>query len=729
MDLCQWSQVPLKRKRRHIEIDDDEEICKNKRVRGKTSQILSRSSPILWSEWLAATSTRNYMLKDPVLDWIKYHMFDFVQRNNEYSDHVRRMINSRRDNDNFISFIMKQGQEFEREVIKLLYRGARHPITSEMIIDIGGDINPRSVSKVNDTINAMNRGIPIIYSGVLHNHKTKTYGIPDLMVRSDWVKHLVDEFPVNKKEETTSAIKLKDVHEPSKSPNYHYVIIDIKFATLNLRSDGIHILNSGSFPAYKSQVYIYNEALSEVQGYKPTKAYLLGRRWKCVRKNKKYEGPACFSKLGTVNFESVDKMYINETKKALEWLRRMKKEGGLWNPFLNPNPIKELYPNMCNTHDFPYHSIKLSIASETKELTSLWNVGKKNREIANLNNVYRWTDKRCSVNTLGIKGPYIGRILTQIIDINHSTQYKILPKIIKNNDLGWQRKQTLEFYVDFEAVTDVITDFSKMPEVECKSLLFMIGVGYIDPDRDVWVYKDFTSDDLTLDEEYRICVEFVNFIAAEMMWYKHYTPLLVHWAHFERTVWRKTIDRFENEGYNINRFNGVFATLLRDEAYIDSFEKRSKRRGVKPALKSIVDGSIIENDNTAEASISSATEVSSTGASIIGAAGATWFDLQKVFKTEPIVIKNCPSGFNLKEITKAINNYGFIPTSYDIDNDCSDGASAMLSALKAQHDAQNKGIGMRNVPIMKNIIQYNEVDCRVLYDIITYLRANHVNID
>ena len=42
---------------------------------------------------------------------------------------------------------------------------------------------------------------------------------------------------------------------------YHYVVVDIKFSTLPLRADGVHLLNAGKFPAYKSQAWIYTQAL------------------------------------------------------------------------------------------------------------------------------------------------------------------------------------------------------------------------------------------------------------------------------------------------------------------------------------------------------------------------------------------------------------------------------------------------------------------------------------
>ena len=60
--------------------------------------------------------------------------------------------------------------------------------------------------------------------------------------------------------------------------NFHYRVFDIKYSTLNLAANGKFILNNPKFNAYKSQLYIYNEALGHMQGYTPTETYIIGRK-------------------------------------------------------------------------------------------------------------------------------------------------------------------------------------------------------------------------------------------------------------------------------------------------------------------------------------------------------------------------------------------------------------------------------------------------------------------
>lgn len=98
-----------------------------------------------------------------------------------------------------------------------------------------------------------------------------------------------------------------------------------------------------------------------------------------------------------------------------------------------------------------------------------------------------------------------------------------------------------------------------------------------------------------------------------------------------------------------------------------------------------------------------------------------WIDLCKVFTTEPITIKGAYR-FKLKEIGRAMYNHGMIPTLWD-DNGPSEGLSAMIGAMDYY---ENKKRGIDNVDIINSIIKYNEIDCKVVLDIVKYLRTHHL---
>lgn len=614
-----------------------------------------------WEQWIPATRTRNYMMRDPLCDWLEYHYARLASNTPRMTNNILNAVRSQRGSStgNFTQYIMEQGHEFEAHVLKLIIQNHG----ADMVAQIGGELNFRSPVKVQETVDAMMKGVPIIHSGLLHNPKNCTFGIPDLMVRSDWLHKLVLIPPYSSDEKHISAPRLRNVHNTKETPKYHYVIVDIKFSTLYLRADGIHLLNCGSFPAYKAQLHVYNEALALVQGYKPPKAFVLGRKWCFKSKGASYKGRQCFDRLGTINYETVDLEYVEKTTKALQWVRDVRSPGAdTWDILNYPLARPELYPNMSNSHDWPWHGIKADIAEETKEISALWMMGVKNREIAHANGIYKWSDPRCNVDTLGVKGEFTRHVLTAILDINQPRStprtQKIEPSVIQDNRQGWQDKPELEFYVDFETVNDVITDFRGMPEVESCTLIFMIGVGYVEPVTEKWVFREFTVDSLTLASEKVICAAAAEYIRAEASFYEVGNPKCVHWAAAEDHHWTAAVERHAPD-----------SMMWRSEEW-------------------------------------------------------EWFDLLQVFRQEPITIEGC-LGFGLKAVATAMKKHGCIPTGWDSDSSCLDGQGAMVGAWEAHRQAKMQGISMRNTPIMREIVRYNEVDVKVLYEIITYLRIFH----
>ena len=612
------------------------------------SQCQPQPQAINWDEWFSATSTRNFLLKDPLLDWLALYSGKISANHPQYSSKVLKVMAKSWNpsgGGGFVPQLMAQGNVFEKKVVTLLY----HKFGKDAIIDIGdgGDGAARSVSKFEETVAAMNSGIPIIHGGVFHNHDTKTYGITDLLIRSDFVNKIFSIAPISNEEARSGAPLLKN------AATYHYIVIDIKFTTLLLRSDGIHILNSGAFPAYKTQLYIYNEALGKVQGYTPRSAYVMGRKWRYVTKGETYKGFSCFDRLGHINFEGLDREYIDKTKQALGWLDRLRKEGSEWNVVNVPLSRPELYPNMSNHYDFPWGEVKKDLAGKNFEITNVWYCGPAQREAAHKNGIYKWNDSKCNARMLGIKGEKIGRTVNHILDCNRQTEHPILPRVIENDSLQWRtRPNELEFFVDFETINDVFGSMDKLPYAEKSPLIFMIGVGYIEPVSKKWIYRDFTVNAIRNEEEKEMCSQFASYITDVSNNYKEKNPRLVHWSHAEEYQWEKAIEKNKLE-------------------WISDIEPR-------------------------------------------------WFDLLDVFRDEPIVVRGSLT-FGLKEVAKAMKAHGMIATQWG-DGPYSDGSSAMLGAYHSSQDAAHKNISMRETPQMKEIVKYNEVDCKVMQEIITYLR-------
>ena len=54
-----------------------------------------------------------------------------------------------------------------------------------------------------------------------------------------------------------------------------------------------------------------------------------------------------------------------------------------------------------------------------------------------------------------------------------------------------------------------------------------------------------------------------------------------------------------------------------------------------------------------------------------------------------------------------------------------DGQGAMVGAWHCDREAAEKGIRLAETELMREIPCYNEVDCRVMQEILKYLRENH----
>ena len=212
-----------------------------------------------WDGWVSASSTRNHVLGGPLLDWLDRH--------GESKGFERDPVDERTD---FLGFIFRKGTEFERAVVqhlRALHVGEMRTLGSEGSRRGAG----RDLDGAFATWDAMAQGVAIIDQGVLRDPQNRTYGLPDLLVRSDVLAELFPE-ALSSDEAAVAAPDLG-------VGDCHYVVVDIKYTTLNLSADG-GLLNSGSVAAYKAQLHVYNRALGRLQGYLAPRAFLLGRSWK-----------------------------------------------------------------------------------------------------------------------------------------------------------------------------------------------------------------------------------------------------------------------------------------------------------------------------------------------------------------------------------------------------------------------------------------------------------------
>ena len=412
-----------------------------------------------WGEWVSATKTRNHVLGDPLLDWL--------DRFGEVKGYERDAADPRTD---FFGFVFRKGREFETLVAdRLRYL---HPDGMRTIVSPGASAsNVVSLTAAEATWEAMAEATPIIYQGVLWDARHRVYGSPDLLVRSDV---LVSLFP-RCSEPGHATVPAMDLDIGDR----HYVIVDIKYSTLRFNAAGNALQNSGSTQAYKAQVFLYNRALAHLQGHHPAQAFLLGRGWSRTQKGVTERSNNCMDRLGPVH---MDESWNNaglevHANRAVEWIRTMRRHGHDWEAV--PAAVEELRPNTKNKMSQWASAVK-QIAVETEDLIQLRGVGIRKRQEATRAGLFKWTDPQVTPQSLNMRGN-TARILGALLEVNRrSDGPAVLPERIMSGRSEWINTPQLEFYVDFETVSDLDDDFARFPLKNGHPLIFVIGCGHME---------------------------------------------------------------------------------------------------------------------------------------------------------------------------------------------------------------------------------------------------------
>lgn len=584
---------------------------------------LTDNNKSLTDDMISATSIRNYMLNDPLIDYLKEYNIKSLT-----DIPMKKKYKVIQNNDIFVEHIMNAGNQFEDELIKLIMKNHK-------VVKVANFTESRQIKKLNQTISLMKKGVPIIYQGVLHNHENNTFGLPDLIVRSDYINNLMGYYIISDEEAIKPATLL--------GTKFHYKIIDIKHSTIPLRSDGIHILNSENIPAYKGQLYIYTTALNKIQGININKAFIWGKKYSYESCNIKYNITNFLNKLGTVNFDDIDFEYVEQTQNGIEWIKTLRNEGSTWSLLPTPNK-SELYPNMKNDKDGQWHEIKKELSENIGEITQVWNCGFKKRKLAHLHNVYSWKDPKFNSKLLKMNNGKKGPVIDKILSINRQKRDKFRPKKIKYDRENWINIEEMEFYLDFETFNANLDSIIQDSEIidDPNQFIFMIGIGY--EKNKEWIFKSFIMENKTLESEEKMFNEFMEYINQVLYNENKKTCKMYHWSFAE-----------------VGSYNSF----------------KSRHSNLKINDKHII-----------------------------------FYDLNKVFINEPITI-NGALDYSLKTIAKALKKHNLIKSIWDTTSQCSNGLNAMILA----DNLYNSNTDVINDPIMKEIIYYNEIDCKVLWEI------------
>ena len=599
-----------------------------------------RKIEIDWDSMISASKVRNYLLDDPLLDWLKeYNIININSRpvkkqRTGTTNYNNLSVNGETD---FTQFIMNQGLLFESKIYEFLKR-------KYQVVQVAESYQAHSVDKYYETIKYMKAGTEIIYQGVLHDYDNNIYGCPDLLIRSDRFNDIFQKNYLNNDEALAPS--------PLLDTPFHYIVVDIKHSTLYLTSNGINLRNCNSIPAYKGQILVYNMALGSMQGIIPRYGFVLGKKWVYSYLNNIFNGDDFMNTLGVIDYEMYDKEYHEKVKNALLWIHNMRANGDKWT--LLPTPSRqELYPNMKNEKDGKWRRIKNELNDIISDITSVWMCGVRKRKIGHSKNIFSWRNNKCTSKNLNFNSGKVANTLDQILNINRQKKDLIRVNTLTNDD-KWRYlgDDVMEFYLDYETINSNMGQCILSENnygYNSNDIIFMVGLGWTKNNE--WNYKRFIINENNKQAELSMIKNFWNFIDAKLVQENKSESVFIHWTKAEPQFYNKLLSRHPTE--NLPKKN--------------------------------------------------------------------FYDMYDLFRNNNIVVKGALN-FSLKTIANAMYHNRLIKTSWDKNNPCSNGLNAMLMAYKL-YKHNNKVFG--DEPVMKDITHYNEIDCKVLWEIMHYLRNNY----
>lgn len=495
---------------------------------------MNPASLIVGSKWISATTTRNFILNNKLSDLIS----EYVKRKNGYGVKdfqfdVYGNGSSYGGNSGFsqcTQFLMEQGNIFERNIFTSL----KNKFGENEYIDIKGNV--RSKLDFERTRDAIFSKVPIIFGGVLHDEDNKIFGLPDILVREDYLDKIFRSIPISHGEITRDRARRM----------VSYAVIDVKFTTMMLTSSGNNILNSGNFPCYKAQIEFYRRIVNKLCNTNFNYGYVLGRGWQRKEKGITYSSRDPFDRPGVIDYLKNDRKFVKQTTEAIKWMKKVKsmKTEDLERMFESRNLQKSISvaPNMCISNEPSYiTTIKRQINDHLCDVTQVWMCGYKHSVLARDSGIKGWTDPKFSASALGFSGK-LARCIDAIVEVNKPTNNR---SIIAPANLNFSEciATTKRAYIDFEVLADISCDgkFSNQS-------IFMIGIGYDarTPSSDCgdaqFVFETFTTTDFTSRGESEICRRFVDYIRNRGL--SDHT--FVHWSSAENWQWENARKRLSH---------------------------------------------------------------------------------------------------------------------------------------------------------------------------------------
>lgn len=408
--------------------------------------------------WMPATGVEPFASEDPVLVWLRYHgrKYGFQPDTSPYE---------------FLDFVGEKGQQFEDTWIKKMAPHALRVCTKAHEV--------RFVGKVQETIELMQRGVPVLVQPALWWAPERIYGVPDVLVHTSWLENHLPHL-------LTDATDLDGAGKPG-----HYVVFDMKF-TSNLNGTQ----KAKSFKGYAAQVRIYSYILGHLQGIMPQRGYLVTR-------------DQLFDPIPVEITSTLNRPLDRDLAAMRDQFVDIKLHGAEYVPWRDAIVASNLRHREERWHTAKQviaraktpggdPGILFQISSEAKRDLARYGFG-------SLASLLRADPRTIPFERCAGLGQARSQQIRTILEANRSG-VPVLP----SSHRPVPRKE-FEFYVDFEYFTNINVDFERQwPALEGCEMIFMIGLGW--EEQGDWSFQNFVAPAESHVQERKMLEEFLEFL-------------------------------------------------------------------------------------------------------------------------------------------------------------------------------------------------------------------------
>jgi hypothetical protein len=388
----------------------------------------------------------NYVRQDPLLDWLNF--YGPLDKQDQGSPAFMSL--SSRKHSEFVALVQSKIKEVFDDYTE---------INTVVVPDICLPANISIMSTtINQTRNAIREGRPVIFNACLAAPAPAGHGQfqgrADLLVKNSYLSQI---------------FKNVGDHEGAQDG---YSIVMIKYASLELKQDGKSLCTNDKQRGYKAQMWLLNEMLADMSGsgVKAPCGFILGRSYSFS----KTKCNQTLDHIAHVIFADDEALH----QRAVDWQLRLR-DPAMRNASVRDTP--ELYPNMKNYSDYPWHGFKTSLAKDMGDITLMYRCGPKVREQMRERGVTHWQG-------LDSASAQTEHFLAAQGDAMPLRRGDIIPL-----------EQRIRFFLDFESVNNMCEDVQLGST--CNGYIFFIGVLAQDASTGEEKYYSFVADNLSHQSE------------------------------------------------------------------------------------------------------------------------------------------------------------------------------------------------------------------------------------